>query len=81
MQEFPFHLFLYAVSDLYFVIMTGFLLWTRLLLGEANIVLDHLIDLHAHLLIDLLLDQSGVDEKRHQESKNHEQNYEKDSQP
>jgi hypothetical protein len=51
------------------------------LFSERHVVLHHSVDLHAHLLVDLALDEFGVDKKRDQESQSHEQEDEEHCQP
>lgn len=45
----------------------------RLLFCQSDIVFDHSVDFHAHLLVDLPLDKFSINEKGDQESQGHQQ--------
>ncbi len=51
------------------------------LLAQAHILLDHLVDLHAHLLVYLLFNEASINEQSHQKAQCHKQDNEKDSEP
>lgn len=51
------------------------------LFSQRHIVLHHSVDFHAHLLVDLALDEFGVDKKRDQESQRHKQENEEHCEP